>query len=456
MFLVKTIITKLLEKLNSELTEFFSEGGKRLDEAEVYCTNSVSAAVAAMLGAYYEEQDAQFLADKAGRRAEGLVVERRGDVRRVLTRVGMVEFRRTYYAQKSGGYSYPIDAVAGLEGYQRVSNGVSQGLVAAAREMSYAKSSWVVTGGQVSRQTVLHKIRQARSQQEAVTEPRHVAALHIDADEDHVKLQDGSRRIVPLVSVYEGIERNGRRGSCKNVFHWSSFGQSTDVFWEDVVSELERRYDLRGTKIYLHGDGAPWIRSGLEWLPNSVFVLDQYHKNKALKGVVSGIERKVGCQYEVLLRRALRDGDCDFVASIRDSMLLRWPERQEQIWTNTQYLLDHFKAIRIYDEDPEARNGGATEPHVSHVLSARLSSRPMAWSKDTLMRFVPILATGRFTLETENLSIPRSLRKHIQPRIQSRPGRFMLGAPDPDKAVRLPARAGKVTPLFTALQPFFG
>ena len=150
--------------------------------------------------------------------------------------------------------------------------------------MSYAKSSQVVTGGQVSRQTVLHKIRKAQAEEEPRVERRHVPVIPIGADEEHVKLQNGNSRIVPLISVYEGIERKGKRGVCKNVFHRSRYGEKPEKLWEETLAEVERRYDLEGTKIYLHGDGAPWIRAGQEWFPNSEFVLDRYHKNKALRG----------------------------------------------------------------------------------------------------------------------------------------------------------------------------
>ena len=83
-----------------------------------------------------------------------------------------------------------------LESYQRVSEGVSLGLVDAAREMSYAKASNVVTGGLVTKQTVMRKIREATPTMETVVR-RKVAVLHVDADEDHVKLQTGESRIVP-------------------------------------------------------------------------------------------------------------------------------------------------------------------------------------------------------------------------------------------------------------------
>ncbi len=114
--------------------------------------------------------------------------------------------------------------VVPCEYYQRVSNGVGLELVDAAREMSYAKASRVVTSGLVTKQTVMRKIREAAPAAEAVVR-RKVPVLHADADEDHVKLQTGDRRIVPLISAYEGIERNGKRGVCKNVFHCSEFGR---------------------------------------------------------------------------------------------------------------------------------------------------------------------------------------------------------------------------------------
>ena len=188
----------------------------------------------------------------------------------MVTQLGVVSYHRTYYACREGGYRYPIDNVVGLESYQRVSNGVGLELVDAAREMSYTKASRVVNGGLVTKQTVMRKIRDAVPTIEPVMRQK-VSVLHVDADEDHVKLQTGCSRIVPLVSVYEGIERNGRRGVCKNVFNCSEFGKKTEDLWEEVLTEMERRYDLTNTKIYLHGDGAPLDQDRFRVAPQQCF-----------------------------------------------------------------------------------------------------------------------------------------------------------------------------------------
>ena len=95
---------------------------------------------------------------------------------------------------------------------------------------------------------------------------------------------------------------------------------------------------------------------------------------------------------------ALREDDQDLLIQAVDSLVDQYPYRSEIAYRNLHYLLDNYPAIQIWRADAEARNGGASEPHVSHVLSARLSSRPMAWSERTLKSFAPILAADDFRI----------------------------------------------------------
>ena len=451
---MEAIIDKIVAKFKREAKEFLGKDRKDIEAAEEFFVPRLSEMVTELMSGLYEEADEALLADRAGRRESGLTVERRGDRRRVLTLLGEVGYKRTYYQMRDGTYCYPIDELAGVEAYERISNGVSEALVSTARKVSYVKSSQFITDGAVSKQTVMNKIRRSVPKIEVVERQR-VPVLHIDADEDHVNLYGGGSTSAPLIAVYTGIERQGKRGKCKDVFHISEYGKSADELWEIVLTELERRYDLQGTKIYLHGDGAQWIKVGLNWLPNSVLVLDRYHVNKALKAAVSGIETRTGSQYEHLLRNALQEGDREFFLSVRDSLLAHWPDRKASIWENTDYLLAHFEAIHIWHVDSEARSGGATEPHVSNILSARLSSRPMAWSRNTLRRLLPILAAGSSMLEYERdeesaLSQPEAQENPV---VHRKAGR-RFGLPDPDLAVHIPGTSGKVTPLFNALRPF--
>ena len=451
---MERIINEVTEKLKSEFNIFFSGKQTDIEAAESFFGSRIAEAVLQLLQAYYEQQDQQLLEDKAGRKQAGLRVERHGDKREVLTLFGQLGYHRTYYKKASGGYEYPIDELVGVEAYERISEGVAVSLVNASCQMSYAKASRYVTDGHVSRQTVMNKIRSANPQQEAF-ERQAVPELHVDADEDHVNLQTGKNTIVPLVSVYEGIERCGKRGVCKNVFHISEYGSSIESLWEKVSDEIERRYDLTNTKIYLHGDGAKWIKQGLEYLPNCVFVLDRYHKNKAIKQALSGIDRMAASQYENHIRKALDECDRAGLMAIRDTLLSRYPDREKTIRENMDYLLDNFEAIAITKQDAASLNGGCTEPHVSHVLSARLSSRPMGWSKETLRQLVPILAAGAATFD--QVDTRQKLYPSASVFLRTTTKRFLpntAGLADPDHAVTFPARSNKITPLFNALRPF--
>jgi len=277
------MITHATEKLKEEIIEFFQGTNHSIDAAERDLDAAVCKCVSEIIAAYYEKLDDELLADKVGRKESGLVVERRKDKRQILTRYGMISFSRTYYAHKSGGYSYPIDAVAGLEGYERVSDGVASALCEKARKYSYGEASSMAAGGLVSKQTVMNKIRMLEKQAEIHKIKKCVPVLHIDADEDHISLQDGSNTIAPLVSVYEGINTQNKRHFCENIIHFPYFETKPDDIWESVLNSLEEIYDLQNTRIYVHGDGGSWIRAAEGWLPNMTFVLDRYHYNKYLK-----------------------------------------------------------------------------------------------------------------------------------------------------------------------------
>lgn len=53
------------------------------------------------------------------------------------------------------------------------------------------------------------------------------------------------------------------------------------------MTYIDNIYELDKVKnIYILGDGANWIKTGLEWLPKSINVLDKFHLTKAVNGIV--------------------------------------------------------------------------------------------------------------------------------------------------------------------------
>ena len=444
---MKNIVTVIAEEFINNLVKMLTAKGKSFSELEKQALAESKRTSAKLISAYAETLDAAIVADKTGRREIGYTVQRREDERRLQTLVGEVTFKRTYYKKASGGYEYLTDIMLGIEQRDRVSGGLGLALAEAAKDMSYEKSSEYVNSDKISRQTVMERVRRSSVSEQELPEKRQVPELHIDADEAHVTLYHGKSSEVPLISIYEGIESNRKRHNCKNVFHISEYGKNPDDLWEQALTEIERRYDLSGTKIYLHGDGGGWIQTGFKWIPDAIFVLDKYHKNKAINLMTAGLAQKARKSYEREIRKALRAEELKYVDEIAQNLCVQFPEREGKILPAARYLKRFVKGISICNTDPGANNGGCTEPHVSHILAGRLSSRPMAWSVKTLKRLAPILANGQITLdvksESEPLPVSKALRKTV-----AKAGRAFcmgtMGLPHPDSIGRLPVN-GKIT-----------
>lgn len=111
---------------------------------------------------------------------------------------------------------------------QRLTEAVAIKLVETAGYVSYAKRSSSVTDGEISKQTVKNKIHNLnlealRVENREVGKGAHV--LHVDADEDHVSLQNGRNTTLSLVCIYEGTFKEGSKNRCINPIYMSGYGK---------------------------------------------------------------------------------------------------------------------------------------------------------------------------------------------------------------------------------------
>jgi hypothetical protein len=388
---VNNIIQQICENYISEILNFFDTDIIRtLDEMETELKKKTDNYIRIMIKTYLEGLDEAIAEDKASRKKKGYVVEQKAVKREIYTQFGSLEFNRRYYINKlNGTYSYLVDKVVGIESYDRVSASVSAALVESASEMSYAKSSKYVCNGDISRQTVMNKIRRTKELKvEVPEEKRKVRYLNVEADEDHVSLQDGTDTVVPLISIHEGVERIGKRGKCINIHHISSHGKSIEDIWQEAAEWIYAVYDVdKIEKIYLHGDGATWIKTGLSYLPKVQFVLDRYHLNKAIKEVSRGDE--LVC---AKLKDAVTEADKEYLREICRELRKNAENEKvkEKVDNFRNYIITNWDGIVAYQE--EGSRGSNTEGHVSHVLSSRLSSRPSGWSRGGLKAMAELRA----------------------------------------------------------------
>jgi hypothetical protein len=378
---MNTRLSRIIENFTNKVMGRFSQDNiLSVEEIEDSLWNDSSDFVRESIAAYAEMIDQLILEQKQERKKARITVHKRNVSREYLSKFGQVEFARTYYKTESG-YGYLADKVVGLESYDRISKNVCAELVDRAALMSYQRSTEETTKGKVTKQTVMNQIRKTKGL-ELIPKGKVKKArfLYVVADEDHVPLQNGKNVIVPLITVHEGIENVSKnRNRCVNAKHFSDYGKPAKVLWEEVGAWLAEEYDVDSIeRIYLHGDGAGWIRTGLEFFPRSRFVLDKYHIEKSIKTVTGGSMRG----YSFRIRRALQNYDLNKFKDIVDEMLMEVESSSQgqKILRFKKYIMNNWDGIAIRKNDSKC-GGSCTEAQVSHVLAERLSRGPKGWSE---------------------------------------------------------------------------
>ncbi|GFR34702.1 hypothetical protein TCEA9_05140 [Thermobrachium celere] len=162
---------------------------------------------------FLEELDKTIKEDD--KRKKRWIVERK-DKKNIITVLGGIEYSGTYYKSKENGeYKYLLDEVIGISKHEKVDKEVKIKLVENAINMSYEESSKITCPEKLSRQTVLNAIRQIGEVEvkKEVKDKKKVKVLYIEADEDHVALQNGKKEMPRLVYIYMKEDKRKMEGT---------------------------------------------------------------------------------------------------------------------------------------------------------------------------------------------------------------------------------------------------
>jgi hypothetical protein len=231
--------------------------------------------------------------------------------------------------------------------------------------------------------------------QNAVNIPPEV--LHIFADEDHVGLQDGKNTQIPLITYCGGKKAVWKgRNELIDPVHIQGYGLSPKTHWEYVYGLISEQYDMKQVKkLFIYGDGATWIKTGLDVFPDAVLAFDEYHLEKRIRSLLSGEECK---GYATCIREAISSGDKTVFQklfySIEDAVMSALGagkcrrSRLKSVQNDGAFLLAHWQEILNLRHPLSI--GSCTEALVSHVLSKRFSRDPMGWSKHGLSKLAMV------------------------------------------------------------------
>lgn len=399
-------ILQTLKELPEKLYEI-DLTGKNIGEFLEECQSTFDEFILTYARKRIEELDKAIVSSREER--ENWKVVKSHVPRALETRHGLLEYSRRYYRNsKSKEYSYLTDLALGVVSYQRVEDGLQLSLAEAASRMSYREASKLACEGRVSASAVMNIIRRFEIPEEEPKEKKkRVEELHIQADEDHVHLQSQQVKSgqIRFAAIHEPKIKVGQsRYELPERQIISSVKEQPTQFGKRVLDRLDALYELEHVKrIYVHGDGAPWIKTVKNSLPRRVTIpiLDHFHLEKELLGVCRGDRR-----LRSMLRTCLNPWDGEALEKelqiLVDSDVCT-QEKAAKLWT---YLQNNRQGI---ENNFKLKHGGScAEGLVSHVFSRRFSRDPLSWSYQGLEK----LSAIRVHLENGNKLDRNMLRKN--------------------------------------------
>ena len=211
--------------------------------------------------------------------------------------------------------------------------------------------------------------------------------LFIMADEKYIPLQnqdesEPKKEMVKIATCFEGYSKKGKRIQILNKHR---FYYEENPFWEQVYDELNQIYDLEQVSdIYILGDGARWIKAGVETFRSSNttvhFGLDKFHFFQALNHITDNKDIQ-----NTIIDYALhsqRKG----IKEIIDVLIQQRPEREQVISDKANYILSNLPGIKTIFK--EVKGGCCMEQEIQHTLQSCFTSVPKAFSKKNLPTYV--------------------------------------------------------------------
>ena len=340
-------------------------------------------------------------------RKERYVIERSNVPNTFTSTCGEIKYTRTYFELKeTGEYIFLADKACGITKNMRKSEDVVIEAIKHVVDSSYRLSGEHATNTEdiISKQAIMKDVHSLEIPAliPAVKKKKRVKVIYINADEDHVSLQFNKKKgdlkvlangyksnnIEPkLACIFDGIEKeskNSKRNRLVGKHYFSGVYKKSEDIWGEVLEYIDAVYDEEYLeRIYIMGDGASWIKLGVDILGSKCkFVLDKFHLNQAIMRAIGHLEDSVS-DARTAIYDAISFEDRDALCNVFD-IAREWAKsdnKRELIRRTRVYINNHWEAIIRPNTDEYARMGCSAEGQVSHILSARLSSRPLGWSE---------------------------------------------------------------------------
>lgn len=317
------------------------------------------------------------------------------DSKTLVTSIGEVRFTRRFYRDKKGKTKYLFDK------YLKIRKGARYTIDAEAKAMEEVIETSYRRGGNnasitssLSKVTMMNMLKNLVIPQRdyVVFKKKKVDYLYIDADEDHVALQREEKfsEINKLIYVYEGIENESPISERNRLINPHYFGGisvkegDNSRLWQDVHDYIAEAYEIDKIKmIYINGDGASWIKNGVNYFKRAKFVMDKFHITEYVNRMTNHLlDSQDEAKEEIykLLYKHDKDAYEIFIGKLYQTSINE--AALKNISDSDTYFRNNFESICLRFGGDEHVIGCSAEGHISHILASRMSSRPMGWTID--------------------------------------------------------------------------
>ena len=329
----------------------------------------------------------------------------------LITKNGKAKFERRYYKDKeTGEHIYLADTVLGIEKGERIDKKVKSEVIEKANDQSYNKSGkMVVPGLEISATTVMRNVRKNEWNMEIEErkEEDKIKAkyIYIQVDEDHIKERNKKgctiSKIVTIYTRKRTLTKPDRIDKVQQVrkelvdkFTFSGLYKDNQKLWEDVSYYIDCTYKKDEIEnIFIMGDGASYIKAGVEWIEKSVFVLDLFHLEKYINHL----------NYDEYLKRKLQEAIDQYDAISTENIMneaikkikeeikedeqlgrniKRLKNRLKKIENTKTYLMNQWIGIEAHEKYKDKLTGCCQEGQVHHTLSERMSTDAKVWCEN--------------------------------------------------------------------------
>ena len=267
----------------------------------------------------------------------------------------------------------------------------------------------VVPGLEISATTVMRNVRKNEWDMEIEErkEEDKIKAkyIYVQVDEDHIKERNKKgctiSKIITIYTRKRTLTKPDRIDEVQQVrkelvdkFTFSGLYKDNQKLWEDVAYYIDCTYKKDEIEnIFIMGDGASYIKAGVEWIDKSVFVLDLFHLEKYINHLnydeylKSKLQEAIDQYDPISTENIMNEAIKKIKKEIKEDEELgrntnRLKNRLKKIENTKTYLMNQWSGIEAHDKYKDKLTGCCQEGQVHHTLSERMSTDAKVWCEE--------------------------------------------------------------------------